>query len=155
MKQPLIPDTRSVARQIADAMRAPARPETGPDLTGLSDARLLSLQDQVIRALRDRPMRGFALDSLAVIDGAAGRVGSGGPTGPTTAAQAKVRLRIDDAVWTLDTVEAACLSIAVRLEANLRGADLFADAFALASREAEQKLEGLRRFGGDVPVKEG
>lgn len=139
MTQPLTPETaRTVARQVADALRAQ---DEAADLTGLADSRLLALQDQVIRALRERPMRGFALDSLVQID-------DRGPRGV-------VVLRIDGSSWTLDTVEAACLAIAVRLAPDLRSADLFADAFALASREAEQKLEGLRRFGVAVRTAEG
>ena len=139
MTQPLTPDTaRTVARDIAAAMRRHAEP--AGDLTALADHGLLSLQGQVIGALRDRPMRDFALASLVQID-------ERGPRG-------MVVVRIDGSSWTLDTVEAACLAIAVRLAPGLRGADLFADAFALASREAEQKLDGLRRFGAAVPVAE-
>lgn len=116
----------------------PFRTATAADLSGLGDDALDQMVTRIIAALSQRPIADFALNSAVVIEG--------------EAARGVVRLRMNGQAWRLETIEAAMVAIHLRLTPDLRGRDLFADALALASREAEQKVDGLRRFGVAVMV---
>lgn len=93
-------------------------------------------QAQILRALHTRPMHDFDLDSLVVIEG-----GFATPS---------IRIRMDGEVWVIDTLEAACFAVILRLCHDLRGAALFADAFALAAQEAEARLERHNAFCAEL-----
>lgn len=114
---------------------------TAADLTGLSDDALDGMVYQITRALMHRPCRDFALNSAVEIEGGLAR--------------GVVRLRMHGRAWRMETIEAAMVAIHLRLTPDLRGRDLFADGLCAASREAEQKVDSLRRYGVAVAVTEG
>ncbi|PZO07628.1 MAG: hypothetical protein DCF29_03765 [Alphaproteobacteria bacterium] len=86
----------------------------------------------IVQALMTRPMQDFALDGVVVIE--QGR------------AHPRIRVRIDGTAWVLDTLQAVELAGSVRRQADLRGAGLFADAFVMAARQAEARLERHHAF---------
>lgn|GEM_PF-4095830 len=86
----------------------------------------------IVQALMNRPMRDFALDGVVVIED--GR------------AHPRIRIRIDGTAWVLDTLQAVLLASTVRNQTDLRGAGLFADAFVMASQQAEARLERHHAF---------
>ncbi|MCA0366781.1 MAG: hypothetical protein LCH57_01795 [Proteobacteria bacterium] len=92
--------------------------------------------DDIVAALVGGAMRDFDLACAVVV--ADGDV------------QGRVVVRMDGRAWTLPSLEAAVLALRIRLEPGLRGADLFADAFALASRSAEAKVDAVHRWSRDV-----
>lgn len=92
--------------------------------------------DQIIQALLTGPARSFDIDATVVISGAV--------MTPT------VIVRMDGRSWTLPSLEAALLALRIRLEPGLRAADLFADAFGLASRRAEARLTALHDWSAGV-----
>ena len=105
----------------------------GADLTGRGDDALVALQAEIMTALSHRPVRDFALNAMAEVEG--------------DAIRGVVRLRMNGRAWRLDTIEATLLAIHVRLAPDMPGRDLFADGLSMASREAEQKVDALRRYG--------
>jgi hypothetical protein len=92
--------------------------------------------DQIIRGLHGGPARSFDLDTTVVVTG--------------SAIEPRVVVRMDGSIWILPTLEAALLALRIRLEPGLRAADLFADAFALASRQAEARLAALHDWSAGV-----
>lgn len=109
------------------------RPASSPDLA-LSDCD--DAGDEILLALRTGAARTFDLTSAVVI--------VGGVMTPT------VVIRMDGRSWTLPSLEAALLALRTRLEPGLRAADLFADAFRLASVQAEGKLAALHDWSAGV-----
>lgn len=87
---------------------------------------------EIVLALRDGPMQSFHLATAAVVGGAG--------------VEGRVVLRMRGETWSLAPIEAALVAILLRLEPLLRGADLFADAFCLASREAEAKVDAVHAW---------
>lgn len=85
--------------------------------------------DDIIAALVAGGMSDFDIGTAAVITG--------------RSVEGRVLVRMDGRNWSLPTLETALLALRVRLEPNLRGADLFADAFSLASQEAETKVAAV------------
>lgn len=128
------------ALRAHEQRRAAAFGAAAPDLTTLWDARLDDLIFQIREALTRRPIRDFALGHAVMIE-------DGRPMGV-------IRLRMDGRVWRLSTIDAALLAIHLRLTPDLRGRDLFADALSLASREAEQRIDTLNRFGVAVSLED-
>ncbi|WP_201463686.1 hypothetical protein [Brevundimonas aurantiaca] len=92
--------------------------------------------DQIIQALHQGPARSFDIDGTVVITG--------------SVMQPIVVVRMDGQSWSLPTLEAALLALRIRLEPNLRAADLFADVFTLAGRKAEDRLTALHDWSAGV-----
>lgn len=92
--------------------------------------------DEIITALVAGGMRDFHLDTAAVITGAI--------------IEGRVRVRMDGRIWSVPTLETALLALRIRLEPGLRAADLFADAFALASIEAEAKVAAVHDWSAGI-----
>ena len=92
--------------------------------------------DEILQALLTGAARTFDIDSSVVISGADIRP--------------MVIVRMDGRAWTLPSFEAALLALRIRLSPDLRAADLFADAFCLASVQAENKLAGLHDWSTGV-----
>lgn len=92
--------------------------------------------DEILQALLTGAARTFDIDSTVVISGAE--------------IQPMVIVRMDGRAWTLPSFEAAMLALRIRLSPNLRAADLFADAFCLASVQAENKLAQLHDWSAGV-----
>ena len=113
----------------AHGVRLASSPDLGP-----SDCDRAA--DEILLALRTGPARTFDLTSAVVIVGAV--------MTPT------VVVRMDGRSWTLPSLEAALLALRTRLEPGLRAADLFADAFCLASVQAEGKLAALHDWSAGV-----
>lgn len=84
---------------------------------------------EIIDALTARAVRVFDLRTAAVI-------GHAGVEG-------RIRVRIDDARWSLSPLEASLVAVLLRLGMGLAHADLFADAFCRAAIQAENKVEAV------------
>lgn len=117
----------------AHAVRKLFRPFVAPDLAS-------DVWDQaayeIIAALIAGGMRDFDIGTAAVITG--------------RSVEGRVLVRMDGRNWSLPTLETALLALRIRLEPNLRGADLFADAFALASQEAEAKVAAVHDWSAGI-----
>lgn len=97
--------------------------------------------DDIIHGLLNGPLRSFDLAATVLISGAV--------------IEPRVVVRMDGRTISLPSLEAALLALRIRLEpgpcgGRMRGADLFADAFALASRQAEAKLARLHDWSAGV-----
>lgn len=92
--------------------------------------------DDIIAALVAGGMHDFDIGTAAVITG--------------QSVEGRVLIRMDGRNWSLPTLETALLALRVRLEPNLRGADLFADAFSLASQEAETKVAAVHDWSAGI-----
>ena len=92
--------------------------------------------DEILAALLTGAARTFDIDSTVVISGAEIRP--------------MVFVRMNGRAWTLPSFEAAMLALRIRLSPDLRAADLFADAFCLASIQAENKLAQLHDWSAGV-----
>lgn len=115
----------------------PSPPKQNPDIADLDfgpDG--VDVAGEIALALRDGPMRTFHLATAAVV----GRTGIEG----------RVVLRMNGSTWSLAPIEASLVAILLRLEPQLRGADLFADAFCLASREAEAKVDAVHAWSRSI-----
>lgn len=123
----------SVARQIRDAM-LPAAP-----LTPLPD-REEDVAGEIIACLRSGPIRDFDISTAAIV----GKAGIEG--------RVIVRFGKDGAsqVRSLATIEASLTAILLRLEPDLRGHHLFADAFCLAAQEAENKVDAVHAWSRSI-----
>ena len=118
----------TLAGHAAHAVRTPPQPCA-------SDA-WDQAADDIIAALLTGGMRDFDIDTAAVITG---RVVEG-----------RVLVRMDGRNWSLPALETAVLALRVRIQADLRGADLFADAFALASQTAEAKVAAVHDWSAGI-----
>lgn len=141
----ITPTSKSVAGVSPPAdrlMRPLALLADGIASADLEQCNATRRQGEILRALQTRPMHDFAIDSLVVVEG-----------GYATPA---IRIRMDGDSWSIDTLEAACFAVVLRCvpERDLRCAGLFADAFALAAREAEAKLERHNAFCASLAVEE-
>lgn len=91
------------------------------------------LPSDIIAVLKARGLRRFDLRTSAFVSAAG--------------AEARIVLRcgglIGSRVWTLPTSDAAVLAILLRLQPDLRAADLFADALAAAVIEGEARLDAI------------
>lgn len=88
---------------------------------------------EIIATLKARGLRRFDLRTTAFISAAG--------------AEARVVLRcggrIGLRVWAMPTADAAVLAILLRLQPDLRAADLFADALSAAVIEGEARLDAI------------
>lgn len=97
--------------------------------------------EEIVAALWKTPLLGFDMGS-AVVVGAAGVEG-------------RVWVRANGRTWTLGSLDASLLALLIRLEPR-RGSDLFADAFARASLEAEKRVAAVHAWSGRVrPTEDG
>jgi len=91
------------------------------------------LPAEIIAALKARGLRRFDLRTMAFVSAAG--------------VEARVILRcgglIGVRVWAIPTADAAVLAILVRLQPDLRAADLFADALSAAVIEGEARLSAI------------
>lgn len=117
---------------IGDAAHAVRKPFAFPTPLDAWD----QSADEIISALVAGGMHDFDIGTAAVI------------TGRTV--EGRVLVRMDGRNWSLPTMETALLALRVRLEPNLRGADLFADAFALASQDAEAKVAAVHDWSAGI-----
>ena len=92
--------------------------------------------DDIIATLIGGGMRDFDIGTAAIITG--------------RSVEGRVLVRMDGRNWSLPTLETALLALRVRLEPKLRGADLFADAFALASQDAEAKVAAVHDWSAGI-----
>lgn len=99
-------------------------PRRDPD-----DDAFVALQVEIIAALRDAPLSGFGLNWLVIEEAGA--------------FEPRVVIRVAGRRWSLSTLEAALLSLSLRLSPAFRARDLFADALSTASREAEARITRL------------
>lgn len=108
-------------RQDASCARRAPRPTTD------------DLPAEIIAALKARGLRRFDLRTTAFVSAAG--------------AEARVVLRcgglIGPRVWSLHPADAGVLAILLRLESDLRAADLFADALSAAVIEGERRLSAI------------
>ena len=105
------------------------------------------IPDKITGALKRRGLRVFDLRTAAVI-ARLGDVGSGGPVRadehrPASVTEGRVRVRIDDGRWALSPFEASIVTLMIRLDPDLRHANLYADAFCLAAVQAENKVAAV------------
>lgn len=117
-------------REAAAQIRGnPLGPDFEPDAYDIAG-------DEILQALLTGAARTFDIDSTVVISG--------------TEIRPMVIVRMDGRAWTLPSFEAALLALRMRLLPGLRAADLFADAFCLASVQAEEKLADLHDWSASV-----
>lgn len=117
----LEPSTLATTESVVPAWDAPVDPFT-------HDPRDV-IPDEIIAALKARGLHRFDLRTAAVI-GAAGVEG-------------RIRVRIDDGRWSLCPLEASIVALMVRLDPDLSHADLYADAFCLGARQADNAVEAV------------
>lgn len=120
----------------AHAVRATAQLERDPEPAFATSKNLhQDVFAQIRHALAVSPLIGFDMGTTAVIeDGAvAGRVW----------------VRAGGKTWTLTTLDAATFAIVMRCDA-MRGAAMFADAFALAAQDAERRVDAIHAWSGHI-----
>lgn len=107
---------------------------------------------QIRHALAATPLLGFDMGSTAVV-GQTGIEGRVWVRAGLTAQAAAVRDGRDSGprtrTWTLTTLDAATFAIVMRCDA-MRGASMFADAFALAAQDAERRVEAVHAWSGRI-----
>lgn len=90
---------------------------------------------RIRHALAVSPLLGFDMGSAAIIDD--GQIAG------------RVWVRAGGQTFTLTTLDAATFAIVMRCD-DMRGAAMFADAFALAAQDAERRVEAVHAWSGRI-----
>lgn len=128
----------SATNPDANAGRMPGLPWDTASIVFGDD---LPAAGEIIACMTQGQVRTFALVTAAVVE--AGRI------------EGRVVVRMNGQSWPLSTCDAALIAILVRLERQVRWADLFADALQAASKQAELKVEALHAWSRHIRPTDG
>lgn len=105
---------------------------------------VISIDDElvhIIAALNVAPMKSFDISTAAVVSG--------------SFVEGRISIRLNGQSWLLSPLSCSVLSLLVRLELDLRGHDLFADAFSAAVTEAGAKVDAVNTWSGRIRPTDG